>query len=62
MVRTMARALGSGRPEERFFVLTGGPGSGKTTILDELAARGMAVTREAGRGIIQDQVRVGGQG
>ncbi|MCP2332554.1 AAA family ATPase [Actinoalloteichus caeruleus] len=59
-MRSTTGVPGRGAPDERFFVLTGGPGSGKTTILDELAARGMAVTREAGRGIIQDQVLVGG--
>jgi predicted ATPase len=47
---------------ERFFVITGGPGSGKSTLLDGLQARGFAQSREAGRGIIQDQVAIGGRG
>jgi predicted ATPase len=44
----------------RFFVLTGGPGSGKSTLIDALERAGYARSVEAGRGIIQDQVRIGG--
>ena len=44
----------------RFFVLTGGPGSGKSTLLDALQSAGYARSAEAGRGIIQDQVAIGG--
>ncbi|WP_378950019.1 AAA family ATPase [Mesorhizobium sp. ANAO-SY3R2] len=43
-----------------FFVLTGGPGSGKTTLISALAAAGHAVSVEAGRGIIRDQVAISG--
>jgi predicted ATPase len=46
---------------ERFFVITGGPGSGKTTLIEELALAGYARTIEAGRGVIQDQVAIGGR-
>lgn len=45
---------------DSLFVVTGGPGSGKTTLIEALAAEGFARTREAGRGIIQDQVAIGG--
>jgi predicted ATPase len=45
---------------ERFFVITGGPGSGKTTLVELLAARGICTIPEAGRSIIQDQVATGG--
>ncbi len=45
---------------ERFFVITGGPGSGKTTLVELFAARGIRTMPEAGRGIIQDQVAIGG--
>ena len=46
---------------ERFFVLTGGPGSGKSTLIDALERSGFARSIEAGRAIIQDQVAIGGQ-
>lgn len=45
---------------DRFHVVTGGPGSGKTSLLDELEARGIARTVEAGRAIIRDQLLTGG--
>ena len=44
----------------RFFVLTGGPGSGKTTLIDALRSAGFAAFSEAGRGIIRDQLATGG--
>lgn len=43
-----------------FFVITGGPGSGKTTLIDALERAGYARTVEAGRGIIQDQAAIDG--
>jgi predicted ATPase len=46
---------------ERFYVLTGGPGSGKTAIIEALHRAGYARTVEAGRGIIQDQMAIGGR-
>ncbi|PBB21070.1 AAA family ATPase [Mesorhizobium sp. WSM4313] len=45
---------------DRFFVLTGGPGSGKTTLIEALRAQGFATAPEAGRGIIRDQMAIGG--
>ncbi len=47
-------------PDDRFFVLTGGPGAGKTTLIEALKARGYATTEEAGRGIIREQSEAGG--
>ncbi len=47
---------------ERLFVLTGGPGSGKSALLDALEEKGFARTTEAGRGIIRDQASINGQG
>jgi predicted ATPase len=43
------------------FVITGGPGAGKTTVLRELEKRGISFAPEVARQIIQEQVRVGGQ-
>jgi predicted ATPase len=45
---------------ERFFVVTGGPGSGKSTLIAALAGAGHAQSIEAGRAIIQDQVSIEG--
>lgn len=45
---------------DRFFVLTGGPGSGKTSVLQALAARGFDTMPEAGRAVIRDQAAIGG--
>ena len=45
---------------DRFFVLTGGPGSGKTTLIEALRQAGFATSLEAGRGIIRDQSAIGG--
>ncbi len=42
------------------FILTGGPGSGKSTIIETLLKRGYWCSKEAGRGVIQDQVNIGG--
>lgn len=45
---------------ERFFVITGGPGAGKTALVNALGAAGYATSVEAGRAIILDQVAIGG--
>ncbi len=42
------------------FVLSGGPGSGKTTVLRELDKAGFRHAPEVARQIIQEQVRSGG--
>jgi predicted ATPase len=44
-----------------FFVLTGGPGAGKSSVLAALAAQGYATAPEAGRRIIREQVSIGGR-
>ncbi|MFC0597241.1 AAA family ATPase [Streptomyces palmae] len=46
---------------ERFIVITGGPGSGKSTLIDHLREAGFSGSREAGRAIIQDQTAIGGR-
>jgi predicted ATPase len=47
------------RPD--FHIITGGPGSGKTTLIDALAAQGFHHMPEAGRAIIRDQIAIGGR-
>jgi predicted ATPase len=46
---------------DRLFVITGGPGSGKSALVDALSQRGICTMPEAGRAIIQDQVAIGGE-
>ena len=43
-----------------FFVISGGPGSGKSTLIAALARKGIAHMPEAGRAIIQQEVAAGG--
>ena len=45
----------------RFTIITGGPGAGKTSLIQELRRRGFAGTHEAGRAIIRDQTLIGGR-
>ena len=44
----------------RRIVITGGPGAGKTSLIDALERRGFPRAFEAGRAIIRGQVEVGG--
>ncbi len=45
---------------DRLFIITGGPGSGKSTLISALATHGFGQMPEAGRAIIKDQVAIGG--
>lgn len=47
---------------DHLVVVTGGPGSGKTTLIDHLAGLGHGRTVEAGRAIVRDQRAIGGPG
>lgn len=47
---------------DRLIVITGGPGAGKTSLIEGLVAEGHAVQPEAGRAVIRDQQAVGGRG
>lgn len=42
------------------FVVTGGPGAGKSTLVAALAARGQTCVEEAGRAVIREQLAQGG--
>ena len=42
--------------KDNFYVITGGPGSGKTSIINALINRGIRCVPEAGRIIIQEQI------
>jgi len=44
---------------EKLFVITGGPGSGKSTLIDALAGQGFSTMPEAGRAIIRNQASIG---
>lgn len=46
---------------DHLFVVTGGPGAGKTTLIAALGGLGVRSMPEAGRAIIRDQVRIGGE-
>lgn len=46
---------------KRFFVVTGGPGSGKSSLVEAMACYGYKRAPEAGRGVIKDQVAIQGQ-
>ncbi|MGS1016740.1 AAA family ATPase [Allosphingosinicella humi] len=45
---------------DNLHIITGGPGSGKSSLVDALTAAGFRHMPEAGRAIIQDQVAIGG--
>lgn len=47
-------------PTDRLHVVTGGPGSGKSTLIDALAAAGVATSAEVGRAIIKEELAAGG--
>lgn len=42
---------------DRFFVVTGGPGAGKTSLITELARRGFHKIREPGHAIIRGEMQ-----
>src|SRR5690606_38576984 len=45
---------------KHFFVITGGPGVGKTTLLNALETDGYKVVQEAARGIIREETETDG--
>lgn len=46
---------------KNFYILTGGPGAGKTTTLEALGARGCATVPEAARRVLHEQAAAGGR-
>jgi predicted ATPase len=44
-----------------FFVITGGPGAGKSALIAALEAEGFRCSAEAGRAIIRQQAAIGGR-
>lgn len=48
--------------EPKYYVITGGPGVGKTTLLNALKNRGFIVVPEDARRIIQEQMQTNGEG
>ena len=48
------------RINPKLFVVSGGPGAGKTTVLQELASRGYSFATEVARQIIQEEVHSSG--
>lgn len=47
---------------DNFYVITGGPGVGKTTTINELQKLGYLIVPEDARRIIQGQIQTGGKG
>lgn len=54
--------MGAHIHKPNFFVLTGGPGVGKTTLIRHLQAMGERVVGETARAVIREQVETGGRG
>lgn len=48
--------------QSNYYVITGGPGVGKTTVLTRLGQRGFTLVPEDARRIIQEQVAANGEG
>lgn len=46
---------------DRLVVITGGPGSGKTTLIEALKSAGFRASAEVGRHIIKEQMATGGR-
>lgn len=47
--------------KQQYIVLTGGPGSGKTSVINAIEARGVRCAVEVGRQVIQSEMLKGGQ-
>ena len=47
---------------QKLYIITGGPGAGKTLLLNELKRQGYETVREDARQIIKEQMKVNGEG
>lgn len=47
--------------KDNFYIITGGPGTGKTTLLQELHVRGYPYVPEVARKLIKDQLEANGE-
>ncbi len=47
--------------KNNFYILTGGPGSGKTTVIEQLIEMGYYCVPEVGRKIIKEQISLSGK-
>jgi predicted ATPase len=47
--------------QANYFIISGGPGSGKTAIIEKLASRGFTTVAETGRAILREQAESGGE-
>ncbi|HEY2467836.1 MAG TPA: AAA family ATPase [Terracidiphilus sp.] len=56
----MTQSAQSAPSSDLLYILSGGPGSGKSTLIEALSAHGVASMPEAGRAVIRDQVATGG--
>jgi predicted ATPase len=57
---TAPQDIAAQSPASRFIVVTGGPGGGKTTLINALRQLGFPTAPEGGRAIICEQAAIGG--
>ena len=46
--------------KNNYFIITGGPGAGKSSVLEKLKNKGFSTVSEVGRKIIKEQLAIGG--
>ena len=48
--------------KDNFYIITGGPGVGKTTLINSLQNNGFQIVQEDARRIIKNQIEINGDG